>query len=409
MKKKIIFSTLIILAFAASAQDTVRYLDPWYAFTDKGILSDCVDVDCLYFSNVPCGETVNDTSYISYVHVFSNRNYTNLYGIAVTVDDVATDISTLKFYVYRNCSIIPHSPTFFYWPQFQQDTLVPQRDNTKKCTFEYEYDVYTDSTQKSNFAHCYEFYFDQPISIASEDTIYVGLRWCGNYKLVYGVDTTKMQNAYALNVNKRYMPTAFYLCSKDVWGGFFPIVGLRCTAPRDFRLCDEAVPTACWRGDTNAITFQMSVCNSLVEPELGSLSTVYDTSINLSSLHPDSAYMVYLRKMCTFVCADTVWSDWSGPIVIGDTTGWASHNIGIADASLVDITLTPNPASECVTVSATGMQSVELLAVDGTVILHRDGLHQDEYTLDLKGLVAGLYMVRVGTPLGTATRRLLVQ
>ena len=55
------------------------------------------------------------------------------------------------------------------------------------------------------------------------------------------------------------------------------------------------------------------------------------------------------------------------------------------------------------------MQGDELLAVDGTVIMRRDGLHQDEYTLNLKSLAAGLYMVRVGTPLGTATRRLLVQ
>ena len=73
------------------------------------------------------------------------------------------------------------------------------------------------------------------------------------------------------------------------------------------------------------------------------------------------------------------------------------------------LNLTPNPATERVTVSATGMQSVELLAVDGMVIMRREGLRQDEYLLDLKGLAAGVYMVRVSTPLGTATRRLMVQ
>ncbi len=197
--------------------------------------------------------------------------------------------------------------------------------------------------------------------------------------------------------------------SSEAWGGFFPIVDLRCTTPRDFQLCDETAPTVCWRSDTNAMVFQVSVCNSLVEPELGNLTTVYDTSYNLSPLHPDSAYMVYLRKMCSFVCADTVWSDWSGPIVIGDTTGWANHNTGIVEATPVDITLTPNPASEQVTVAATGMESVELLGVDGTVIMRREGLRQDEYTIDLKGLAAGVYMVRVSTAKGTATRRLMVQ
>ena len=85
------------------------------------------------------------------------------------------------------------------------------------------------------------------------------------------------------------------------------------------------------------------------------------------------------------------------------------HGIDGIDAPAPDITLTPNPATECVTVSAIGMQSVELLAVDGTVILRHDGLQQDEYLLDLKSLAAGVYMVRVSTPLGTATRRLMVQ
>ena len=81
----------------------------------------------------------------------------------------------------------------------------------------------------------------------------------------------------------------------------------------------------------------------------------------------------------------------------------------LVESGNVYVTLTPNPAAERVTVLAEGIQSVELLGVDGTVIMRREGLMQDEYILDLKGLAAGVYMVRVSTAKGTATRRLMVQ
>jgi hypothetical protein len=69
----------------------------------------------------------------------------------------------------------------------------------------------------------------------------------------------------------------------------------------------------------------------------------------------------------------------------------------------------PNPATERVTVAAEGMERVEVVAVDGTILLCKDGLRQDACVLDLNGLTAGVYMVRVATPRGTATRKLAVQ
>ena len=408
MNKKIIFSTLIILAFAASAQDTVRYSDPWYIYNERGFLAG--DTINAYHRHVSPNRQYDDSIYGAVIDNFVNPNHPWLYGIALTLADsvsgleLATDYTSVYLNVYHGIATTPiYASTNYWWTCSSHETLCANRNNVKQCMFEYKYDL---ATLDPTITRCYELYFDQPVPIATEDTLFIGTVLVGAWELHCAYDSTMLHDAFHLFHDAA--PRG-HKVQYPYWGGIFPIVGLRCTAPRDFRLCDEAVPIACWRGDTNAITFQMSVCNSLVEPELGSLSTVYDTSINLSSLHPDSAYMVYLRKMCSFVCADTVWSDWSGPIVIGDTTGWASHNTGVADASLVDITLTPNPATERVIVSAIGMQSVELLAVDGTVIMRRDGLMQDEYTLDLKGLAAGLYMVRVGTPLGTATRRLLVQ
>ena len=131
--------------------------------------------------------------------------------------------------------------------------------------------------------------------------------------------------------------------------------------------------------------------------------TVSSCRWRLCGIDTNEYYIVRVKAHC--VESDTsTWSLWSDVKLFGRT-----RPLGTLGVPTLKVTLSPNPASERVTVSATGMQSVELLAVDGTVIMRRDGLHQDEYSLDLKGLSAGVYMVRVSTPLGTATRRLLVQ
>jgi hypothetical protein len=411
MKKAFLLSFILAISFLAAAQDTVRYLDPWYSFEDRGTL-----VESTWFTISPNGIytplSYTDSHYIA--NVIPVGKYKWLYGIAVTLKDTnaygnASDYSTIILHAYLDVTLTPsiysNQQT---WTHNQELTLRANRSNVKECMFEYEYDYPAPS---SAFSHCYEFYFDQPVPIAMEESNFVGIVITyGLYELFFAWDSSALTNYIKFIHNDLSSDTGNYFCVEPdyihVWGGIFPIVELRCTAPRGFRLCDEVAPTACWRGDTNATVFQVSVCNSLIEPELGSLATTSDTSYDLSYLHPDSAYMVYLRKMCSFVCADTVWSDWSGPIVLGDTTGWAANGAGIGEAAEPEVTLTPNPAADRVTVAAEGMERVELIGVDGTVLLRRDC--RSECQIDLTGLAAGLYLVRATTPRGTATRSLVV-
>lgn len=413
MKKHVTFGLLVAMAFVVAAQDTVRYPDPWYAYQDKGTLvRDSVLVNYMHVC-----EPGDITTYYSYIYPFPNRNHEWLYGVAVTLTDFDTfcnapsDYTSMYIEVYRGVTKtrIMYQPGWedaFWWDYTSRVFVQAGSLQTKQCMFEYEYDL---PASAPTVVRCYEIYFNQPLEIEAEDTIFIGLPWYGKWGLLCAYDSTLLHRrpwlAYVEGPRVYdYDPRVF------LWGGVFPIVGLRCTAPRGFRLCGTGVTAACWNSDTNATAFQVSVCDSLVEPELGSLATTQDTSFDLSHLHPDSAYMVYLRKMCSFVSADTVWSDWSGPIVIGDTTGWAARSAeGIAGAEAVEVTLMPNPATERVTVAAEGMECVEVLAVDGTILLRKDGLRQDACVLELNGLTAGVYMVRVATPRGTATRKLAVQ
>ncbi len=157
-----------------------------------------------------------------------------------------------------------------------------------------------------------------------------------------------------------------------------------------------------WQRGTNHHDWQLSYGPAETAPEDGTIVDVDQVISNSITFDPDSHYVAYVRARCRF--ARDEYGPWSDPYTFSINGG-----NGIDEVSSNDVTLTPNPAAERVTVSAEGMQSVELLGVDGTVIMRREGLMQDEYTLDLKGLAAGVYMVRVSTAKGTATRRLMVQ
>ena len=474
MKKKIIFSTLIILAFAASAQDTVRYPDHWYGYTPREALMEYVGLEPSLYIDGPNERGLKTAVYIncqnppyfasgiipemllSLMRFVDSGANQKMYGIAVTMRMDPNLLDTLcgKLVVYQGVHMTPE-PSFMWQGVNRPHIYIGSVDSIllsipindpplmKKCVFEYDYSL---PTVWSLYSDCYEFYFDEPVDLSTTNTC-IGITDCGFYldSLNLGRDTSRSQAWYAAAFNTdpknpmRFTNLLYYSITmqsdgkyKDYyelpgyenkywqdsyWGMIFPILSPRCTAPKCLHIVSggEWQDTAVWCGDQESEVFQLSLAGYHDSPDSGTIVTLIDTSYLLPRELPDSVCVAYVRKMCTFEFAshtDTVWGDWSAPVLVaGDTNGLGTDDsLSIARADLQhSITLTPNPASERVTVSATGMQSVELLAVDGTVILHREGLTQDEYPLDLKGLAAGLYMVRIGTPLGTATRRLLVQ
>ncbi len=425
MKKAFLLSFILAISFLAAAQDTVRYLDPWYAFTDPGMPCRTQVVDAMagnmYFN---CdSEFVAHDMYAMPGNIHTGQPYNLLYGLAVTgeydsYNNRDFDINECVLHVYHDVYFPREHMIEYQWSVGQIVTLkTANMGFMKDCTFQYDY-TDNDSIPHSKFVRCYELYFDQPVLIKGGESMYIGREQCGTPP-TYGVDCTNSQCwvtvapwepriANVCNTSGEFAGAVSVggVAAAFSWGGIFPIVGLRCTAPRGVTLLDDDKIKLLWRSDTNATVFQVSVCDNPTEPELGSRTNTTDTSYSLTYLHPDSAYMVYVRKMCAFG-PDTIWSDWSGPIVLGDTTGWAARSVSIIEASATEVTLTPNPAADRVTVAAEGMERVELIGVDGTVLLRKDC--HGECQIDLTGLAAGLYLVRATTPRGTATRRLVVQ
>ena len=106
------------------------------------------------------------------------------------------------------------------------------------------------------------------------------------------------------------------------------------------------------------------------------------------------------------------------PIVVppySDTTGVDTTIVdttGIVSPQLLEryINVVPNPATDKVQVlSSFGLREVEVYDAAGTRVLLRRRLTGYTADLDVSALPAGAYLVRVTTPGGTVTKKLIVQ
>ena len=85
--------------------------------------------------------------------------------------------------------------------------------------------------------------------------------------------------------------------------------------------------------------------------------------------------------------------------------------VGISRADMVGryVTVQPNPATEEAQVlSSFGIERIDAYTGDGRCILSQEanGL---QAVLDVRGWASGTYLLRIATPMGTTTKKLLVR
>ncbi len=83
-------------------------------------------------------------------------------------------------------------------------------------------------------------------------------------------------------------------------------------------------------------------------------------------------------------------------------------NLAVDGIGLHDVGISPNPASDHAVVSAVGLQHVALIDMTGRTLLTLPA-SGDRCRLDLSGLPAGLYLLRLVTANGSSTGKLLVK
>ena len=158
-----------------------------------------------------------------------------------------------------------------------------------------------------------------------------------------------------------------------------------------------------WESGSNDTLWEVSYGPSGTAPEDGTVVTTTSPSALLGGIGTDTHYVAYVRALCTRY-RDTVWSDWSDSISIFISTQ------GIVDAEgSEDIVLSSNPASATVRLtSGTPLTDIEVYTAKGA-FYKRIPTTGCEAVLDVATWPRGTYLLRITTPLGPVTKKLLVQ
>ena len=189
-------------------------------------------------------------------------------------------------------------------------------------------------------------------------------------------------------------------------GYLFPIIGLRCTPPTQIRFVGREgnAATLSWWQPEAGESYQLSVGPYGSTPDTGMMMSTTDTFYTVGGLEPDVIYQAWVRKACHYY--DTlVWSDWSRPASFRVSVGISAVE---GDAAF---SLSPNPAHGTVVLTLEqASEGAELTLCDlGGRELRHERVTGTSYTLDIAALPAGVYFLKLTTPRGVATRRLLVE
>lgn len=193
------------------------------------------------------------------------------------------------------------------------------------------------------------------------------------------------------------------------WGVIFPITGLRCSAPKA-KLVERGNGTATvswWQAEAGEV-YQTAIGRYMDGIDSATVAhPINDTVYTFSDIEPDVPMGVWVRKACRYTTAayDTlVWSDWSQPVVFR-TVG--IHEVADGD----DFSVTPNPACATAAValppSADGGRLLLCDLAGRTLAEHTVSGQRME--LNIATLHPGAYLLKLVTPRGISTRRLLVQ
>ncbi len=335
------------------------------------------------------------------------------------------------------------------------DNLIGGTGQIRRTCFMYDYDTNEPEIFLHDTLELLEMYFDKPYEYIAGDTIYASIKhgYYAGYDLATKIifpflahfpklKNTKLSNErpvagdylkdekdgyYWASVSENAIIASNFVCEYS--SPTFPIVKLRCSTPRDWSMtttADSAVLT--WQHFDGAEGYELMVNNiTQCDSSVLLISDPDAVQHTLQGLDSNSYYHVRLRKLCRYATPtyDTIVpSDWTEVFTIGNPTPPCdTTDTTIVDTTIVDTTgihlagslrleLQPNPASDMVELTLdapdggrltltdlAGREVMQMAIPAPTTTLH----------LDIHTLPAGAYLLKVSTPNGTASRRLLVQ
>ena len=130
---------------------------------------------------------------------------------------------------------------------------------------------------------------------------------------------------------------------------------------------------------------------------------VTSTVHRLENLNPAQWYVAYVRALCDGG-EYTNWTDSVRFYIAGDTT-----QINIPYTILEEYThIIPNPATDKVNIfSSFSIRKIEIYSLKG-VKVKEEVVSNTSSTIDVSNLSEGIYLVKVYTPSGVATKKLVI-
>ena len=447
-----LLATTCLLTSNIQAQDTVRYRDRWYMFNEY------TNLEGMWFWNEITGDDYPGEFPLFLLYQYNRTDNENtIYGIAVTMNVYPINsfpesrslyelLPVFKLYNRINTGAGPALvlvDSVGAWNVIKQETFDYQTDGGNHLYF-------------SEKTPCYEFYFNQSNDFSClSDTFFVAMHWNLWNCLEYGyymsdlfplyvppMDADEFECTHEIDfffayerpqqglwLNNHLVISSDALLYADTlnvdflmrsiasdysvgwWGMMFPIVNLRCVAPR-IRLVErggDGSATVRWWAAEAGEEYQLAIGEYGGDPDSATLvlPATGDSTYTFTGLADGVRHAVWVRKACHYTTAgyDTlVWSDWSIPA--------AFYNLDIGEVGDgLDFTVSPNPAH------GTAQATLPEAALGGRLTLcDLAGRELATQTvagptarLDIGTLPAGIYLVKLVTPAGVSTRRLVVE
>ena len=270
---------------------------------------------------------------------------------------------------------------------------------------------------------CNEMYFHRPWIVP--DTFYVVVRYCqdkpydpeGRYKRLYLLTPYEWPIAYSV-VEDDAIPTVFYpspydtstilLSTPSIWGREFPILEpnrTRCRKPTGLHLTERGDTWAAlaWNGGSGD-SYRVTVEG----PDTSFVRETADTTLLLQDLLPDVLYRAEVQSLCRYQ-----YNGFDSTFVNPGSmrVGFQLFGNGIDDPiARPQIALSPNPASHLVEVaSSLPMTRIDIVDAVGRVVASFAEANASQATLDVSALPAGVYLLRIHTPAGPISHKLLLR
>ena len=396
MKKTLffIFAIASLWQMNTLAQDTTEYLDPRYMFKTRiqrvthHPSSIVYMYDPVRYWNMMNCETISLGSAYSEMFAYFTKDTVKIFGVAITMTEV--DSAVLRANHFQ--ATLANRPSGIGAINFI-DTVEWVHGSIER----FRYFIWGEGVRYDSIVPVYEFYFDQPHIVT--DSFFVGYFMRELIEYPHIGELYFSRDSCWIHYHTMDPRTPTYSISQGLherWSSYFPILQPCRTpvAPR-VTVMHDTVRIA-W--DEQPDSVQLAII-PLSQAGGDSIYDVTDTVLYINGIS-DGIYLASIRTKCT---RNMYWSLWS------DSTSITVNNLSISTTPAPEVTLSPNPTGNILTVRCSAeMTAVELYDMQGRQFLTAP-CKGSEAVLDLSALPTGTYVLQAKVSQGQTIHKVVVR